>query len=253
MATYSGKKRTGAGMGFLDTLAQIESGNRNIPSGVDPDVAGPGTKSQGYWQINTPTWRDFAPKAGVDLAMYPNAMAAPREVQQQVAGVIPFARFGPRTVRMMQDRYGALDRNLTLSALASRYGGPGNVPAGSGEPVSPTVVASSGDAARRQVSPEMAGAMNQVQTAEADKNNEYWRRMVASMDFTPPQAQPQAPVSGVVEPPPNPLGAGGLAQLGMTPQVQPMQQQAQQIDPQAQRREALAKILEQLNAPVVGA
>jgi len=82
MATYSGKKRTGAGMGFLDTLAQIESGNRNIPSGVDPDVAGPGTKSQGYWQINTPTWRDFAPKAGVDLAMYPNAMAAPREVQQ---------------------------------------------------------------------------------------------------------------------------------------------------------------------------
>src|SRR5262245_54048499 len=125
-------------MGFLDTLAQIESGNRNIPSGVDPDVAGPGTRSQGYFQINTPTWRDFAPQAGVDLKQYPNAMSAPREIQAQVVGYIPFSRFGPRTQRMMQAQYGNLNSNLTVAALAG--GRPGVVappltrPANPGDP-----------------------------------------------------------------------------------------------------------------------
>jgi hypothetical protein len=256
MATYSGKKRTGAGMGFLDTLAQIESANRNIPSGVDPDVAGPGTKSQGYFQINTPTWRDFAPKAGVDLSQYPAAMAAPREVQAQVAGYIPFGRFGPRTQRMMADRYGGpLNRNLTVAELAARYGGTGGgtVPAGSGVPTVAVASATpSGDAARRQVSPELAGAMNQVAQGEENQNNDYWRRMIAGMDFSMPQAAPQAPVSGIIEPPPPvqvqaPLGTGGLAQLGA-----PQMAQAP-IDPQAQRQEALAKILQQLNAPTMRA
>lgn len=113
------------GGGFLDTLAQVESGDRNIPSGVDSDVAGPGTKSQGHFQINTPTWRDFAGKAGVDIKQYPNAMSAPREVQAQVASVIPFKRFGPRTQRMMTEKYGPLDRNATVGTLAARYGGGG--------------------------------------------------------------------------------------------------------------------------------
>jgi hypothetical protein len=123
----------GGGGSFIDALAEIESGNKNIPSGVDPDVAGPGTKSQGYFQINTPTWRDFAPKAGIDLKQYPNAMSAPREVQAQVAGVIPFSRFGPRTQRMMQQRFGNLDRKATVGDLATRFG-PQGAPNGSSIP-----------------------------------------------------------------------------------------------------------------------
>ena len=39
--------------------------------------------SQGNFQINTATWRDFAKQAGVDINQYPNAMSAPRAVQAQ--------------------------------------------------------------------------------------------------------------------------------------------------------------------------
>ena len=112
----------GSGGSFLDALADVESGNQNIPSGVDPDVAGPGTKSQGYFQINTPTWRDFAGKAGVDLKQYPNAMSAPRDVQARVASVIPFKRFGPRTQRLMRQRFGDIDSNMTVGELAATKG-----------------------------------------------------------------------------------------------------------------------------------
>jgi len=244
-------------MGFLDTLADIESGNRNIFSGVDRDVSGPGTKSQGYFQITTPTWSDFAPKAGVNLSQYPNAMSAPRDVQARVAGYIPFGRFGPRTQRMMGDKYGNLDKRLLVSELASRYG-PGTVPAGAGVPTvatASTAGTSSGDAARRQVSPQMQTAMADVQNSEAEKNNAYWRNAIAGMNFNfaPPQAP--APVSGVIEPPPPPvqtaaLGTGGLAQMGANA---PAQAQAPQMDPEAQRRQSLAALLQQLNAPVVGA
>lgn len=115
----------GGGGGFMDSLAQIESGDRNIPSGVDSDPAGPGTKSQGHFQITTPTWQDFAGRAGVDLNQYPNAMSAPREVQAQVASVIPFSRFGPRTQRQMRAKYGNLDGKMTVGELASLHGGGG--------------------------------------------------------------------------------------------------------------------------------
>jgi len=103
---------------FFNALAAIESGNQNIFSKVDPDVAGPGSRSQGYFQINTPTWQDFAPKAGVSLSSYPNAMSAPREVQQQVASVIPFSRFGPRTQTMMAQQFGPLNKKATIGNLA---------------------------------------------------------------------------------------------------------------------------------------
>ena len=256
MATYSGKARSGPGMGFLDTLADIESGNRNIFSGVDADVSGPGTKSQGYFQITTPTWSDFAPKAGVNLSQYPNAMSAPRDVQARVAGYIPFGRFGPRTQRMMGDKYGNLDKRLLVSELASRYG-PGTVPAGAGVPTvatASTAGTSSGDAARRQVSPQMQTAMADVQNSEAEKNNAYWRNAIAGMNFNFAPPQGPAPVSGIIEPPPPPpvqtaaLGTGGLAQLGGAAPAQ-----APQADPQAQRQQALAALLQQLNAPVMGA
>jgi hypothetical protein len=58
----------------------------------------------------------------VDLNLYPNAMRAPREIQEQEASVIPLARFGPRTQRMIQAQFGRLDKRMTLGDLAKTHG-----------------------------------------------------------------------------------------------------------------------------------
>ena len=119
---------TGAGGGgsFMDALASIESGDKNIVSGTDKDSQGrtlaqggnASEISQGNFQIQTATWRDFAKQAGVDVNQYPNAMSAPRDVQARVASVIPFSRFGPRTQALMRSRFGPLDTSQTVGALA---------------------------------------------------------------------------------------------------------------------------------------
>jgi hypothetical protein len=109
---------------FLDSLANIESNNRNIPSTVDKDYPGqPGSKSQGYFQIDTPTWLQFAAKNGIDTVKYPNAMSAPPDVQAQVASQIPLGRFGGRTQKMLGQQFGTLDKTATIGSLASKYGG----------------------------------------------------------------------------------------------------------------------------------
>ena len=96
--------------------------------------------------------------------------------------------------------------------------------------------------------------MADVQNSEAEKNNAYWRNAIAGMNFNFAPPQGPAPVSGIIEPPPPPvqtaaLGTGGLAQLGgAAPPAQ-----APPADPQAQRQQALAALLQQLNAPVMGA
>jgi hypothetical protein len=89
----------GAAGDILDTVKRYESGGRNIHQGVvSPNVS----SAQGYYQITNSTWRDTAPKAGVDLEKYPNAMSAPKEVQRAVAerlyserGAQPWAAFNP--------------------------------------------------------------------------------------------------------------------------------------------------------------
>ena len=114
------------GGSFMDALANIESGDKNIVSGTDKDSKGltlaqggnPAEISQGNFQISTPTWHDFAKQAGVDINQYPTAMSAPRAVQAQVASVIPFNRFGPRTQTLMRSRFGPLDTSQTVGALA---------------------------------------------------------------------------------------------------------------------------------------
>lgn len=97
---------------FLDLARHHESGGRNVMQGVAPPgggfnpsvgrVTGPST-AQGYYQITNTTWRNFAPQAGVDLAVYPTAMSAPPEVQRHVArtiattdGVQHWTDFNPR-------------------------------------------------------------------------------------------------------------------------------------------------------------
>jgi hypothetical protein len=64
----------GGGSGsFLDAVANIETGNKNImQSPGTKDVnnnfgRGGGDPSQGYFQIINATWRRYAGKAGVDL------------------------------------------------------------------------------------------------------------------------------------------------------------------------------------------
>ena len=105
---------------FLTALGTIESNNRNIYSGVDKDYPGqPNSRSQGYYQIDTPTWQQFAAKAGIDTSRFPNAMSAPQDVQAQVASLIPLSRFGGRTQKMLNQQFGGnLDTHATIGQLA---------------------------------------------------------------------------------------------------------------------------------------
>ena len=129
----------GSSGSFMDALAKIESDNRNIPSGVDHDYPGqPGSKSQGFFQIDTPTWRQFAARAGVDLSKYPNAMSAPREVQARVAAMIPLKRFGPRTRRMLMQQFGPLDTDRPVGRLGPHPDNEGDRSPSSGKPSNTT-------------------------------------------------------------------------------------------------------------------
>jgi hypothetical protein len=62
-----------------------ESGGQNIRQIVNGQPTGP---ASGYFQIEDPTWRQAAPRAGVDLTQYPTAMSAPLPVQYAVASAL---------------------------------------------------------------------------------------------------------------------------------------------------------------------
>ncbi len=67
---------------------------------------------------------------------FPTAMSAPRDVQAQVASVIPLARFGPRTQTMLRQKFGHLDTSRTIGALgAARPSAPGQASAPAMAPV----------------------------------------------------------------------------------------------------------------------
>lgn len=100
----------------LPIIKRDESGNRNIPQNaysgatraVNPSTGthtAPST-AQGYEQFTNSTWREAAPKAGVDINQYPTAMSAPEAVQDQVArarmgvaGVRDWAPYNPKLAR----------------------------------------------------------------------------------------------------------------------------------------------------------
>lgn len=86
---------------YLDLISQYESGNRNIPN----YKYGPGFTAQGYYQITNTNWQNVAPLLGIDTSVYPNAMAAPQDVQAQVAnylltqtpaGISNWSNYNPR-------------------------------------------------------------------------------------------------------------------------------------------------------------
>jgi hypothetical protein len=47
----------------------------------------------GLYQYSTATWQEFAPKAGVDISLFPTADTAPSAVQTAVAGVTPITHW----------------------------------------------------------------------------------------------------------------------------------------------------------------
>lgn len=62
-------------------IERFESGGRNVHQGiVSPSVS----TASGFWQITNTNWRNLAPDLGIDLAKYPTAMSAPRELQAKV-------------------------------------------------------------------------------------------------------------------------------------------------------------------------
>ena len=152
---------------FLDKLAQIESNNRNIPSTVDKDYPGqPGSKSQGFFQIDTPTWLQFAANAGIDTKQFPNAMSAPPEVQAQVASLIPLSRFGARTQKMLGQQFGTLDKSATIGSLASNVATP-TAPG----PADPSAIARGST-----VNPPVNGAAPAPAPAVAASDKPWWQK-----------------------------------------------------------------------------
>jgi hypothetical protein len=81
-------------------IIYYESGGRNIlQQQVDPSISSAG----GYYQITDSTWKDIAPKAGIDVHQYPTAISAPFEVQtaaahalQQERGLSPWVPYNPQ-------------------------------------------------------------------------------------------------------------------------------------------------------------
>ncbi len=87
----------------LPLIAAFESSDRNVRN-PEPTSSG---NAEGHYQITTGTWKDFAPKAGVNLADYPNALRAPKNIQAAVAKVIPLSRWDPKTLAYLRSK-GAL-------------------------------------------------------------------------------------------------------------------------------------------------
>ena len=128
----------------MDIVINAESRNQNVANTHATTSSG---QAQGYPQITTGTWTDFAPKAGVDLNQYPNPMSAPRDVQIKVASMIPLNRWASSTVNAVLAKYPGIDTSQPLGVIQSQAinpsgastttaGGPAATPA-TGQPGQP--------------------------------------------------------------------------------------------------------------------
>jgi hypothetical protein len=106
---------------FLNTIVGAESSGRNSGApGQGP--GGDGGIARGYYNIQTPTWGDFAKKVP-GASQYATADQASPEVQTQVAMTIPAHRFGDRTRAILHRQFGNFDERMTLGQLADQFGG----------------------------------------------------------------------------------------------------------------------------------
>ena len=103
---------------LYNAITSAESSNTN--------AAGPFTSSgqaEGFYQITTGTWQDYAPGAGVNLSQYPDPLSAPYGVQTQVANTIPLSRWASSTVQAVQNLFGGtVDPSQTLGQIAAGLG-----------------------------------------------------------------------------------------------------------------------------------
>lgn len=104
----------------MDLVANVESGDRNIPQQIHDINTEKGTPAKGNFQIIDPTWKAHAAKAGVDLNQYPTALGAPRYIQAKVASVIPVNQWGPATKRALLAKYPWINVNGTLGEAQSQ-------------------------------------------------------------------------------------------------------------------------------------
>jgi hypothetical protein len=107
----------------IDIMVHTESGGNNINQRIHDVNTDRGTPARGVAQIIDPTWRTYAPKAGVDLRQYPTAISAPPSLQIQVAAGIPFNQWGPDTVAAVRRAYPNIDiRGKTLGQIQAEAG-----------------------------------------------------------------------------------------------------------------------------------
>jgi len=134
----------------MDMIANLESGNRNIPQGIVDRNTAQGTPAGGYFQIIDPTWQRYAATAGVDLKQYPTAMSAPRDVQVKVASAIPVDQWGANTVNALTAKYPGIDIHQPLGAFQSAAMGgtppPGATTVAAGGPSAPAATGQPGQA-----------------------------------------------------------------------------------------------------------
>lgn len=68
----------------LALIEKYESGGRNIPNYINDPLH----TASGYYQITNTNWHNFAGLAGINLAKYPTAMSAPKQLQAKVAAIM---------------------------------------------------------------------------------------------------------------------------------------------------------------------
>ena len=110
-----------SGNSVYNTLVGAESGGRNDGAPGQP-AGGDGGIARGYFNIQTPTWGDFAQKVP-GASRYQSADQAPYEIQRAVANTIPVARFGDRTRRILHSKFGDFNERMTVGELAEQKGG----------------------------------------------------------------------------------------------------------------------------------
>lgn len=152
---------------YLDLISQYESGGRNIPNyRYDPTHT-----AQGYYQITNQNWANIAPLLGIDTSVYPNAMAAPQNVQAQVAnylltqtpaGIANWSNYNPQL-------------NSALTAAGLQTSGPVSDTAATG-----ALVDLSGNAAATPTASIMDQLSTQLATAGVDVSSPGTALLVAA-------------------------------------------------------------------------
>jgi hypothetical protein len=176
----------------LDIVLQRESGDRNINNTTQGTSSG---QAQGNAQITTGTWNDFAPKAGIDLKMYPTPDSAPRNIQIQVANTIPLNRWASSTVNAVLAKYPGIDTSQPLGVIQSQA-----LKNGAAAPTTPAAA------------PAVAGAPGAAAPAQGGLAGGLKSATDAAKPFADNSSSP--PPQFNLQPAPGAAAAGGPMMLG---------------------------------------